>query len=340
MSNFREEMVDPQIHWRRQHLINQDPGKQNARFYEHILPAPLWEMNLWPGINSESDRSLPQYLKSERVRRHNGSHNLLSSWILCANLYFPFRDVDGRKLIADFLKENVSQQIETVEKVELEYESNQTSLKTNVLLGEASGSRGASQTSPDVAFEVDTTSGPGLILVEVKFTEHSFYICSGRSKKSRALPSNPDRSRCLDAASIIEAHNNKCHLDSWERKYWDHLAPIADRSKVAELKSCPAAYGGYQLFRQQALAEAFANTGKFALVYSIVAYDERNQGLMTCMKRSTGIKDIREDWGSLFHGKAGFTTFAHQEWVNWVARNDEAGDMDDWLNYIRTRYGY
>jgi hypothetical protein len=81
-----------------------------------------------------------------------------------------------------------------------------------------------------------------------------------------------------------------------------------------------------------------ARIGQLSLVASCDAYDGRNQELMACMKRSTGLEDIRSDWPQLFSGHAEFKVFTHQEWVAWVSGHDRAGAWDDWLDYVRGRY--
>ncbi len=91
---------------------------------------------------------------------------------------------------------------------------------------------------------------------------------------------------------------------------------MADPARWAALRTCPAATAGYQLFRQQALAEGIATSAKYEFVVSCLAVDERNEDLRTCLAK-TGIADIRQ-WGALFKGKASFSVFTHQDWVHWV----------------------
>ncbi|KKK83326.1 hypothetical protein LCGC14_2794530, partial [marine sediment metagenome] len=88
---------------------------------------------------------------------------------------------------------------------------------------------------------------------------------------------NPDPSRCMDLPDLP----GRCYLLSWQRgrranrRYWKYLR-LSDKGRQT-LARCPAATGGYQLFRQQALAEAIARHGPYDLVVSCVAYDERNR---------------------------------------------------------------
>jgi hypothetical protein len=186
---------------------------------------------------------------------------------------------------------------------------------------------------------VKTEQGQGLILTENKLKEQHFYQCSGR--KSDAC--NPDATRCLDWATLSADKPAQCWLMQWadgtkqNRKYWDHIQLSEHGQRT--FTRCPAATHGYQLFRQQALAEAIAASRKYDLVVSCVAYDARNMNLLHCLK-STGIDNFAEGWRDLFNGCAKFATWTHQEWVSWVRDNDRDRCWRDWLSYIESRYGY
>jgi hypothetical protein len=226
-----------------------------------------------------------------------------------------------------------------VERVELEY-AEKPPLDAQTLLGEpAEGVRGANQTSPDVAFIALMKTGKGLVLVENKLTEHSFYGCSGRKKGV----ANPDPSRCLDWPKIQADSLGQCWQRQWAqsqgrpRRYWEHLR-ISEHGKHM-LTRCPAATAGYQLFRQQALAEAIATSPKYGFVASCVAYDARNDALVHCL-RGTGVDSFATGWGRLFEGRVAFATWTHQEWVSWVRDHDDAREWVNWLAYIEARYEY
>ena len=338
MDDFSAYMNDYQIAWRQSHDLPTELGSWQGKPYPWILPYEHWEQGLWPGIRSGTAHSLPGYLRHNRVQKHQGVHNLKSSWVHCANLYFPFRaSQEGLGLLAGFLRAHVSPDIQSVEALELEYaEEDDSSLHPSHLLGEQGGSRGSGQTSPDVAFKVN--GGQGLVLMENKFVEHSFYRCSARTKKgSSARPANPDLSRCYDTVALIDGFESLCHQIAWGRRYWELLAPVTNREMAASLRCCPAARAGYQLFRQHALAEGIADSSKYDLVVSCIAVDERNETLRRCL-RSTGIPDAWK-WGDLFPGNAQFSVFNHRQWVAWVRAHDD-GRWADWLDYVGSRYGY
>lgn len=305
--------------------------------HSYILPKKFWQETIWSGIRDDS--KLQKYLEDNNIQSHTGTNNLVSSWVNCANLYFPIRENESLKhLMLEFLKQKISDSIVEIEEVELEFAfPEDDELCPTNLLGELGGSRGSGQTSPDVAFKVITKNGKGLVLTECKYTEHSFYGCSARKVDNKLdRINNPDPKRCMESLADSN-YASVCHQSVWGRKYLS-LLEISEFGKN-KLKRCPAATAGYQLLRQQALAEGIVKSGRYTLVASTVAFDKRNTDLKGCLK-TTGIDDFQTDWGELFTGKAVFKTWTHQDWVQFVRDNQLNGEFDDWLLYLNQRYGY
>jgi len=336
-----------QISWRKDHIKSKEYGfqvidkvKGEPIKLPHIVPFEIWLETVWEGIREELNSYICQ--PGKEIHTHDGTHNLLSSWVLCANLYFPARTNPGfRALMKEFLKENVSDKVTSIEDVELEFAFPEDDfLHPKILLGETTGSRGKKQTSPDIAFLVRTNDGnDGIILTESKYTELHFYPCSTNPEndkyKNRNL--NPDFSRCMKPAKGYD-YKSICHqTNAWDRKYMN-LLNFSEQAENA-LNNCPAATDGYQLFRQQALAEGIANSGRFELVVSSVAFDGRNTDLIHCLK-STGANDFQSDWAPLFTGETVFKTWTHQEWVQFVRDNQKNNEFTSWLEYLNERYGY
>ena len=337
MGTFGKDMEKAQTAWRQRHVSTREQGTWSRIPYPWILPRNHWWEGLWPGIRRESDNSVERYIEKAKIQPHQGVHNLKSSWVLCANLYFAHRR--DPRLLARFLADHVDRRIVGIERLELEW-AEEAPLDPSSLLGEPKGRRGANQTSPDVAFVVSLQNGGrGLVLTESKFTEHSFYACSGRKKEY----GNPDPRRCLSAQAVFDDPGSQCHLLNWEnetrtnRQYWDHIEISAIGRRT--LRWCPAATAGYQLFRQQALAEGIAKSGRYDVVVSAVAFDERNEGLVRSM-RGAGVEDFTKEWGALFDGRARFASFTHQAWVSYVRATGAEGHWGKWLDWIAERYGY
>ena len=183
-------MTERQVRWRRDHVSTDEPGVQNRVTYPWLLPRWAWQEGLWPPLRGEGPGSLQAYLAANRVRPHSGVHNLKSSWVSGVNLYFPFgASAGGRALLAGFLREHVDARVRSVESLDLEWAGDRE-LTPRMLLGETGGTRGSGQTSPDIALRVN--GGEGLLLVENKLVEHSFYPCSGAHRQRvRRAPGQP-----------------------------------------------------------------------------------------------------------------------------------------------------
>ncbi|NCS94605.1 MAG: hypothetical protein GW761_12475 [Leptospira sp.] len=336
------ELVTRQLKWWSNYSNNADWetnrnswGKFRNHSVPHITKAKLTELVV-PDIKDV----LMDYLSKEGIQKHTGYNNLKSSWVLCANLYFLVRSNPSfNKLMLGFLKEKISDKITEITELELEFAFPQgDALHPENLLGEKGGSRGSGQTSPDIAFIVKTKQGKGIILTECKYTETSFYKCSARkSDKNKNRETNHELNRCLKPLSADE-YSTFCHQKKWGRKYMELLKFSQAGKKI--LKQCPAATNGYQLFRQQALAEGIATiSNDYDLVVSSVAFDQKNTDLINSLK-PIGVDDFQSGWANIFEGKALFKTWTHQEWVQYVRTNRVGSEFNSWLQYIEDRYGY
>jgi len=96
--------------------------------------------------------------------------------------------------------------------------------------------------------------------------------------------------------------------------------------------------GGYQLFRQQALAQGIAESGLFDCVISGVAYDCRNDALVRCLK-SNGLGNFTSDWPRLFNTSVLFHCFAHQDLVSYVKQIRNVTALK-WVKYVTEHYDY
>jgi hypothetical protein len=328
---FNDQMIAKQIEWAREHIPVRRRGS-----HAHKLHKDDWEFNLWPGIRSNSANSLRAYMDANRVKPHS-KENLKSSWILCANLYFPFRKCEeSKQILADFMAQRVPE-VQAIEEIELEFEPDEQAISQAALLGE-SGGRGHGQTSPDLGLILRAQDGErGIGLFESKYCESNFEPCTGYKPKKNT-PVNPDKGRCERVETLLDDPHAQCHVASWGRRYWDHLAPVVNRQQIGTLDCCPAAKAGYQLFRQQAMAEGITQSELYDFAITGVAFDARNKTLRRCLRR-TGIEDFTQGWEPLFDGRAKFITFTHQEWVEWV-RRDAGYEWKDWIEYVSLRYGY
>jgi len=332
MKKFKEIMKEHQINWRKAVIPHiKGNGWQNGRSYEHILPHKFKEYNFYPGIRQE----LFLYIDDNQIKPHTGIHNLLSSWAVCSNFYWPFNNKSGFDLLKKYLNSKMSFRIKTITAMDLEYMDKDIELSPSALLGEDSGMRGSGQTSPDLAIRFITEDNKkGILLIESKFTEHSFYQCSGYSKTKPDRPNNPDKKRCLDTVGILQSDFENCHLLAWGRKYWDILKSNLNVELFNRLKKCPMSSACYQLFRQQALAKGYES--RYDVVASCVFTDSRNESLNRSV-HSSGLNDLPSGWSELFP-ELPFEWLTHNEWFEFVRVNNLNGQWNNWVKYIEERY--
>ncbi|MDD4223896.1 MAG: hypothetical protein PHD87_04860 [Candidatus Cloacimonetes bacterium] len=336
--SFKDQVAEKQVEWRQKNIKDTRKEKwNNGVEYGHLLPKDIWEQGLWEGIRDQ----LTGYIKENKIQPHVMKHSLRSSWVINANLYYPIRAMPiFTSLFKEFVSTNLGVKVTDISLVELEfcYDRNDHLHPAN-LLGErdAGGRRGAGQTSPDIAFIFTTNAGNGIILTECKYTESSFYPCTARREENKGDKlGNPDPRRCLQRPDLIDFTDAvNCHQFQWGRQYWSLLK--LSNAGLKSLYCCPAAKNGYQLFRQQALAEGIAKSGRFSQVVSAVAYDAENAPLQGCLKTS-GVQNWTETWGKLFQGKAQFYSWTHQDWVQFVRKNQLNGSCQKWLDYVQERY--
>jgi hypothetical protein len=341
-ASFNQEAEQYQAQWRRKNkLAEGDWGWQNGVQREHILPARRWVLGVWAPIRDD----LVGYISASRIQANTGKHNLKSSWTQCANLFFPVRsDRELAEVFAQFLSSQTNLRIASIEGIEFEYAA-PGNLEPKSLLGELGGMRGSRQTSPDVAVLFGCEDGSsGIYLIENKYTEHSFYDCSGAAKTVSKmhsllrLPPNRHPERCRQAVDVHMRPEEMCQQEAWGRKYWSLLKDSMNEESLRICGHCPALKGGYQLFRQQALAQGLAESGLFDHVISGVAYDSRNHALKCCLQ-SIGIDDFTTGWARLFDTPVMFHCFSHQDLVQ-HARKSSSSFIQKWVKYVTNRYGY
>ena len=301
---FDKQAESYQIYWRKKYNLAKGKwGWQNKVQREHILPTSQWLLGLWQPIRNPLD----EYIRVSGIQPNTGKHNLKSSWTQCANLFIPFRyHPDMKRIFAGFLSQQLALRVTDIEALELEYAA-PGNLEPRRLLGEVGGMRGSMQTSPDMVVLFGCEDGKsGIYLIENKYTEHSFYNCSGAKKtlsktySERELPPNNHPERCLDAVALLQNPKKMCQQEAWHRKYWSILRDTINKEFLKTCGHCPALNGGYQLFRQQALAQGIANSNLFDYVISGVAYDYRNDALVGCLK-SIGLDNFTNGWNRLFN---------------------------------------
>jgi len=330
---FYEEMKAKMVTYKTKTLGIPEKGKRTIREkgtrntitleYEHILPAKLWTQNLWSGIRTAADI----YFRHEKIKWHDQRDNLLSSQILCVNIFFPLRNY--LSVLDGFLRQFYPS-LAKVTDIDFEY------IGPRNYFNEPGG-RGYNRTSADVSITWEDTRGKNnLLLVEFKFTEPSFGECS----KSE----NPDWDRCNYGELVVSSPQTECYRSEVGRPYWDMiLLPQGAfiREMLNKTQYCPFRYDFYQLMRNQLLAKCIGEDkdSGFHIVEFAVCYDDRNKALLNLSHPVDGNANPLTSWKSFLKDKNTFKYFTIQQLLEYIENTDTLpSELEQWRTYLNKRY--
>lgn len=330
MKGFRNHMEDWMCQYKIDKLKIHGQGKWRGQRYPHILPQDLWFLNMWDGICFKAVKHFDQ----SQIRWHDQKHNLLSSQILCINLFFPLREHP------DLLKLWLSSRLADVEEVtDLDFEyigpddTQEPSGYRNYFKEE--GSRGQNRTSADVAvIWRDSKGSKNLLLLEFKFTEGDFGACS-------RYP-NMDSKRCYSSREIIRSPHTQCYRAQVGRLYWHFIladdSPFRQELLTSEVY-CPFRYDFYQLMRNQLLAHCIQRDPEehYKKVEFGVMYHTDNERLTNMSRPFNKEKDPLKAWHKLLISPDSFHVFTIQGFLESVGSNLPS-DLVDWRKYLEEKY--
>lgn len=252
---------------------------------------------------------------------------MLSSQILCVNLFFPLRE--HLNVIQSFLTPHF-REIERVTEIDFEY----TGPKDKNYFHE-SGGRGQNRTSSDIAITwEDKSSNRNLLLLEFKFVEQDFGACSRQG--------NPDWTRCQSVEKVIQTPEENCWRAILKRTYWNMIlssnSPFHKEALTAE-KYCPFHYDFYQLMRNQLLAYCIETDleENFKRVDFGVVYHADNDNLLRMARPFAGERNPLKAWQILLKDPTRFHTFTIREFVGAVDKGLPVG-LAGWRSYLKQKY--
>ena len=318
MQNFREQMERHQIKYKEEALGIEEWGLWRRRCYPHILPKRMWNLNLWESIREEAEH----YFDDNEIAWHNQKHNLLSSQIMCVNIFFPMRQH------LDILKVWLSHyssfsELEKVTALDFEY------IGTKNYFNEPGG-RGQNRTSSDLSITwQDKERKKNMLLLEFKFTEPDFGQCSKQG--------NPDYKRCLSPN-----YQMQCYRTEIGRPYW-RMILSSNSPCLSELFTkqsyCPFRYNFYQLMRNQLLAHCIQSNPEedFNRVEFGVIYHAGNEILTTMSRPFRGESNPLIAWPKLLKNPNTFHVFTLQDFLNTIEPKLHTR-LVDWRAHLKQRY--
>ncbi len=306
-----------------------------AHTYPHVLPLGQERLAFYEPYAA----AIFNYLKAEDIALHSEVLNLKSSQVACLNVLYPLR---ANREWATVALRPVLPDVREVTALEFEYTG---PIDATRWLGEpAGGKRGQNRTSIDAAiFWIDQHDRTHATLVEWKYTERNFGVCSAFSTADAAAKAN-----CLNLDFATNDEPARvCLLCQGQpqrsRRYWEHSAVVGlNRQAFSAVKGCPFQGPFYQLWRQFLLAaylrlnhvvdEAEVLSCSFAKNTALAAVPPQLRPLMS---RTDGT--LVDTWNTVL---AAVPPLRHLAVEQLMAAIDDAPPIDPgWRDYVHERYG-
>jgi hypothetical protein len=332
---FEQEEIRRQVAFKRgqwQALGNGKFAKLPQHIYPHILPDGCEKFAFYPAIAA----SILNYLQKEDIALHTEALNLKSSQVACFNFLFPLRQDPAlaAEIFRPFLPE-----LDRVTDLKFEYTG---PAEATAWLGEPpTGKRGQNRTSIDAAVFWTSRQGKShATLIEWKYTEHNFGVCSAYAGGSKAACKalNPAHDPHPEKSCKLCGGTRHC-----SRHYWEHMAGAGIcLSRFEGVQGCPFQGPFYQLMRQYLLAACPKLTKCFDEVDVVSIGFSKNKALASIPRQlmplardpSATIVDV---WNSILTGVPPLRHILVEDLMKAV---DQAKVVDpEWRDYLRSRYG-
>lgn len=179
-------------------------------------------------------------------------------------------------------------------------------------------------TDADVAIAYYNIEGKlCLWLIEHKLSEKEFTVCGAYKSKANIYKDNCTQCNLMSIAKEPQ----KCYYHVIGYKYWDFLKNNLDRFHgSAEIKGCPFKDGLNQLWRNQMLAFALQETGKYGTVTFSVCHHAKN----TMLNRSVG------RYKALTNENTMFSSFTNYDILNAIKSGDP--NLQKWVEWYKDAY--
>ena len=298
------------IEWKWKH-ITKEPGKHGKTFYDAILPQEFQEEG-YPLYSP----LVEEIRNNHKFKLHLHFGHMASSQAACINLFTPLLLMET---VANQVLPSINPKFSSLATSELEGgfqfefwpESNPLNDHTEV-----------AGTDSDIAIAYYGLSGDlCLWLIEHKLSEDEFTTCGGYKSKG-----NQKKTLCKNGPGIINDRSKCYYHSSCQYKYWDitHKSNLFILNLIEDGQHCPFKDGKNQLWRNQLMAFAIQEEGKYKHVHFSVVHHPDNHDLRESIDN---YKTIIRDPGlfSVFTARdvikpASLIKYKYiQDWVAWYS---------------------
>lgn len=178
--------------------------------------------------------------------------NTLASQACCFNLFSPLK-ISKYNFLADKIFSNLLNKKVSISNIEIEFTPNKSES-----IGDQSTFAG---TDADVGVFYNYENKKGVILIEFKYIENEFSVCSSYKRKNIKELCNENYYNSMISNNLIsENHLNKfdCGYLKYENWQLTNKSNVFDNVKIQSQNYCPFRFSLNQLWRNMLLAEKVA----------------------------------------------------------------------------------
>ncbi len=309
--------------------------KNGSRYY-HVIEFD--ESNPYNLLGEEVIlRQVNERFKSKAGDKKRVLTNMLASQACCFNLFAPLK-LDVNKNLANSLFSNLLQKKVTVSRIEIEFTPSKEES-----IGDQS-TNGGTDSDLAVFYEIET-GGKGVILLEIKYIEEKFSVCSSYRTKNGSFKdgnAKPNIRPICDNPNFINEHNSQniatpsCGYMRYENWGLTMNSSVFNYEAIKKAPFCPFRFSLNQLWRNMLLAEKVSHQNNLEEFHFWVLSPKQNIKLWNNYS-----EDVAKEFSQILtnKGKKSFRKLdLEEDFVTYIELNSKSEWNMNWMKKFREKY--
>lgn len=235
-------------------ITNFGKAKKNGNTYKHIIKLDKADSYNFLGEKIILEQVLERFNNGKAGDLDRVLTNTVASQTCCFNLFSPLK-ITKYKFLADKIFSNLLNKKVSISNIEIEFTPNKSES-----IGDQSKFAG---TDADVAVFYNYENKKGIILIEFKYIENEFSVCSSYKNKTKNIKDkcNENFYKSLISENLNSKNKSKkfdCGYLKYDNWQLTNKSNVFDKVKIQNQNYCPFRFSLNQLWRNMLLAEKVA----------------------------------------------------------------------------------
>ncbi len=233
-------------------ITNFGKAKRNGNTYKHIIKLDKTDSYNFLGEKEILRQVLERFDNGKAGDLERVLTNTVASQTCCFNLFSPLK-IPKYSFLADKIFSNLLNKEVSISNIEIEFTPNKSES-----IGDQSKFAG---TDADVGVFYNYENKKGVILIEFKYIENEFSVCSSYKNKNIKELCNENYYNSMISKNLnSENHLNKFDCGYLKYENWNltNKSNVFDKVKIQNQNYCPFRFSLNQLWRNMLLAEKVA----------------------------------------------------------------------------------